>query len=181
MCALVRNDSLIVSEIGNLAGLQLKLQFICNKGDEFRFGGFSLGVADGIAEKSLECVQVASVPSNLDSMADGSFDSGWCGLECFCHLGVEHFCDGIGVPYGPPGSLLDGVCETSLNNKFCGCIYCFISCPYHCWFVGLIPMITKSNFLVKFEGNKHLKKVFSEQIEPKVIVKANELFEMNSN
>jgi len=42
-------------------------------------------------------------------------------------------------------------------------------------------MITKSNFLVKFEGNKHLKKVISEQIEPKVIVKANELFEINSN
>ena len=42
-------------------------------------------------------------------------------------------------------------------------------------------MITKSNFLVKFEGNKHLKKVFSEQIEPKVIIKANELFEINSN
>ena len=42
-------------------------------------------------------------------------------------------------------------------------------------------MITKSNFLVKFEGNKHLKKVFSEQIKPKVIVKTIELFEINSN
>jgi hypothetical protein len=114
-------------------------------------------------------------------VADGPLHSGRRGLECFRHLGVQYLGDGIGVPYGPPGSLLDGVCETSLNNKFCGCIYCFISCPYHCWFVGLIPMITKSNFLVKFEGNKHLKKVFSEQIEPKVIVKANELFEINSN
>jgi hypothetical protein len=32
-------------------------------------------------------------------------------------------------------------------------------------------MITKSNFLVKFEGNKHLKKVFSEQIEQKTAEK----------
>ena len=30
------------SEIGNLAGLQLKLQFVSDKGDEFRFRGFPL-------------------------------------------------------------------------------------------------------------------------------------------
>jgi hypothetical protein len=95
--------------------------------------------------------------------------------------GYKYLGDGVGVLTARLGSLLDGVCETSLNNKFCGCIYCFISCPYHCWFVGLIPMITKSNFLVKFEGNKHLKKVFSEHFKPKVISKTNELFEINGN
>ena len=169
------------SEIGNLGRFQLKLQFVSDKGNEFRIRGFSFGIADSIAEISLECVQVPSVPGHFNGVSDSTLHSGWCGLKGFRHLGVEYFCDGIGVPYGPPGSFLDGVCETSLNNKFCGCIYCFISCPYHCWFVGLIPMITKSNFLVKFEGNKHLKKVFSEQIKPKVIVKTNELFEINSN
>ena len=170
-----------VSELRGLGAFQLKLELVCDKRNEFGIGGLSLGIADGVAKEALEGIQVAPIPGHLDGVANGSFYSAWGGLECFRHLGVEHFGDGIGVPYGPPGSLLDGICETSLNNKFCGCIYCFISCPYHCWFVGLIPMITKSNFLVKFEGNKHLKKVFSEQIEPKVIVKANELFEMNSN
>jgi hypothetical protein len=97
-------------------------------------------------------------------VADSSFHTAGGSLECFGH---QYLGDGVGVLTARLGSLLDGVCETSLNNKFCGCIYCFISCPYHCWFVGLIPMITKSNFLVKFEGNKHLKKVFSEQIEQK--------------
>ena len=33
------------SEIGNLVRLQLKLQFISDKGDEFRIRGFSLGIA----------------------------------------------------------------------------------------------------------------------------------------
>ena len=48
-----RSVSFVESEIGNLAGLQLKLQFVSDKGDKFRIRGFSLGVADGIAEKSL--------------------------------------------------------------------------------------------------------------------------------
>jgi len=42
------------SEIGNLGRLQLKLQFVSDKGDELRICGFSLGVADGIAEESLQ-------------------------------------------------------------------------------------------------------------------------------
>ena len=41
------------SEIGNLGRLQLKLQFVSDKGDEFGIGGFSLGIADGVAEESL--------------------------------------------------------------------------------------------------------------------------------
>jgi hypothetical protein len=40
------------SEIGNLAGLQLKLQFVSDKGNKFRIRGFSLGIADGIATKT---------------------------------------------------------------------------------------------------------------------------------
>ena len=41
------------SEIGNLRRLQLKLQFVSDQGDEFGICGFSLGIADGITEKSL--------------------------------------------------------------------------------------------------------------------------------
>ena len=95
------------SEIGNLAGLQLQGQFISNEGDEFRIGGFSLGVADGIAEKSLQSIQVASVPGDFNGMADGSFNSAGRGLECFCHLGVQYLGDGVGVLTARLGSLLD--------------------------------------------------------------------------
>ena len=38
-------------------------------------------------------------------MANGPLYSGWGGLEGLGHLGVKHLGDGIGVPYGPPGSL----------------------------------------------------------------------------
>ena len=107
MCALVRNDSLIVSEIGNLAGLQLKLQFVSDQRNEFGIGGFSLGVADGIAEKSLKSIQIASVPGYFDGVADGTFDARRRGAECLGHLGVQYLGDGIGVPYGPPGSLAE--------------------------------------------------------------------------
>ena len=50
------------SKIGNLAGLQLKLQLVSDQGDKLRIRGFSLGIADSIPEKSLQSVQVASVP-----------------------------------------------------------------------------------------------------------------------
>ena len=133
-------------EIRHFRRLQLQGQLVCDKGDEFGISRFSLGIAHRIAEKSLQSVKIPTIPGNFNGMANGSFHSGRGGLEGLRHLGVENLGDGIGVPYGPPGSLLDGVCGTSLNNKFFGCIYCFISCPYHCWFVGLIPMIAKSNF-----------------------------------
>ena len=83
------------SEIGYFAGLQLKLQFICDEGDELRIRGFSLGVAHCIAEKSLQSIQIASVPCNLDCMTDGTLHSGRRGLEGLCHLGIQNFCDSI--------------------------------------------------------------------------------------
>ena len=89
------------SEIGNLRRLQLKLQFVSDKGDEFGIRGFSLGIADGIAEKSLQRIQIASVPGYFDGMADGSFHSAGRGLECLCHLRIQHLGDGIRVPDGP--------------------------------------------------------------------------------
>ena len=76
------------SEIGNLRRLQLKLQFVSDQGNKFRIRGFSLGIADGIAEKSLQSIQVASVPGHFDGVADGALHSGWGGLECFRHLGI---------------------------------------------------------------------------------------------
>jgi len=45
----------------------------------------------------LQRIQIASVPGNLNGMADGTLHSGRGGLECFCHLGVEYLGDGIGV------------------------------------------------------------------------------------
>ena len=157
------------------------MQLVRNQGDELRVGGLSFGVAHRIAEEALQGIQISPIPGDFNGVANGPLHSAGGGLEGFRHLGVEDLGDGIGGLAARLESLLDGVCEISLNNKFCGCIYCFISCPYHCWFVGLIPMITKSNFLVKFEGNKHMKKVFSEQIKPKAMAKTNELFEIYSN
>ena len=56
-------------EIGNLGRFQLQLELVSNKRDKFGIRGFSLGVADGVAEESLQSVQVASVPCNLDSVS----------------------------------------------------------------------------------------------------------------
>ena len=49
------------SEIGNLRRLQLKLQFVCDKGDEFRVSRFSLGIAGGVAEEAL--LPIAFLPT----------------------------------------------------------------------------------------------------------------------
>ena len=133
-------------ELSRLGALELKLQFISNQGDELRIGGLSLGVGHCVAEEALQGVQIASVPGDFDGVPDGPLHPAGGGAEGLGYLRVEDLGDGVGVLSARLGSLLDGGCETSLNNRFCGCIYCFISCPYHCWFVGLIPMIAKSNF-----------------------------------
>ena len=82
-------------------------QFVSDKGDEFGIRGFSLGIADGIAEESLERVQIPSVPGHLNGVPDSPLHTAGGGLECFCHLGVQYLGDGVGVPYGPPGGPLD--------------------------------------------------------------------------
>ena len=85
------------SEIGNLRRLQLKLQFVSDKGDELGIRGFSLGITDCVAKKSLQSVQIPSVPGHLDGMADGPFHSAWGGLECLGDLRVQYLGDGVGV------------------------------------------------------------------------------------
>ena len=82
-------------EICHFAGLQLKLQFVCNKGDEFRIRGFSLGITDSIAEKSLQCVQISTIPGHFDGVADGTLYAGRCGLEGLCHLRIQHLGNGV--------------------------------------------------------------------------------------
>ena len=125
------------SEIGNLAGLQLKLQFVSDQGNKFGIRGISLGVADGIAEKSLECIQITSVPRNLNSMADSSLHTAGCGLECFRYLGVEHLGDGIRVPDGPRR----GYQEPPQNKGFFGVVYCFLCWSMHRCFIGLVALL----------------------------------------
>ena len=58
------------SEIGNLRRLQLKLQFVSDQGDKLTIRGFSLGIADGVAEEPLQSIQVTSVPGDFDGMSD---------------------------------------------------------------------------------------------------------------
>ena len=83
------------SEIGNLGRLQLQLQFVCDKRNKFRIRGFSLGVADCVPEKSLQSVQIPSVPGHFDGMADGPLHPAGCGLEGLGYLGIQYLGDGI--------------------------------------------------------------------------------------
>ena len=84
-------------EIRHFRRLQLQGQLVCDKGDKLRIRWFSLGIADGIAEKPLERIQVTSVPGYFDGVSDSPLHSAGGGLECFRHLGVQYLGDGIGV------------------------------------------------------------------------------------
>jgi len=83
--------------ISHFRRFQLQLKLVCNKRNKFRVGGFSLGIADGIAEKSLKCIQIASVPGYFNRVTDCSFHTAGSGLEGFRHLGVQDLGDGVGV------------------------------------------------------------------------------------
>lgn len=52
-------------EMGGIRTLELELKLVRNEGDEFGIGGFSLGVADGVAKESLEGIQIAPVPGHF--------------------------------------------------------------------------------------------------------------------
>ena len=121
---LVRNDSLIISEIDNFAAFELKLKLICNQGDEFGIRGFSLGIADGIAEKSLQSIQIPSVPGNLDGMADGTLHTGRRGLECFGHLGVQYLGDGVDHIHIVDSDVFIGLFIAVMLS-------CLLSCSYY--------------------------------------------------
>ena len=109
-----------LSKIDNFAAFELKLQFISNQVNKFRIRGFSLGIANGIAEKSLQSVQIASVPGYLDGMADGTLHSGRCSLECFRHLRVQYFGDGIGVLTARLGAFWMGSVKPPWTTNFVG-------------------------------------------------------------
>ena len=88
-------------EIAHLGALKLKLELVRNEGDELRIGGLALGVAHGVAEEPLQGIQIPSVPSHFNGVADGPLYSGRRGLEGLCHLGIQHLGDGVRAPDGP--------------------------------------------------------------------------------
>ena len=54
----------------------LQAQVVGDHRDELAVGRLALHFADGVAEKSLQGLHVASVSRNLDGVADGAFHSG---------------------------------------------------------------------------------------------------------
>ena len=124
-------------KIGNLRRLQLKLQFISDKRDKFRIRGFSLGIADGIAEKSLQSIQIATIPCHFDGVADGTFHPAGGGLEGPGYLGVQYLGDGVRVPDGPRR----GYQEPPQNKGFFGVVYCFLCWSMHRCFIGLVALL----------------------------------------
>ena len=145
-------------EIYGLSAVQRKLEFASNQRDKFRIRGFSLGIADGIAEKSLQCIQVASVPGDFNGMSDCPLHTAGCGLECFRHLGVQNFRDGIGVPYGPPGGLV-GCSWRTLRIQRLNVADLLLSLSSRLLLLyGFENMIAKPNSKVKREPNEHFRK-----------------------
>ena len=83
------------SVLCRLGGFELELELVRDESDELRIGGLAFGVADGVAEESLQGVQIPSVPGDLDGVTDGPFHPGRGGLEGFGHLGVEDLRNGV--------------------------------------------------------------------------------------
>ena len=154
-------SNILSLEISHFAGLQLKLQFVCNQRDKFGIRRLSLGIADRIAEKSLQSIQVASVPGYFDGMSDGPFHSAGGGLECLGHLRVQYLGDGIGVPYGPPGSLA-GCSRRTLQRLSANVDDLLLTLSSrNSLLYGFENMIAKQKWKVKLETNEHFRKLLS--------------------
>ena len=81
-----------------LPGFLLELQPVCNHGDEFAIGGFSFCRIDGVAEILLQGVQIASVPSHLDGVANGPLHPAGSSAKPLGHFRIEHLGDGGSLP-----------------------------------------------------------------------------------
>ena len=79
----------VASHRGLLHVFKLQLQPVGNEGDKLRIGGLSLGIGDRIAEKPLQCLQIAPIPGHLDGMADGALHPGGRGGKGLGHLGMS--------------------------------------------------------------------------------------------
>ena len=137
------------SILGRLGALELQLKPVRNERNELTIGGLSLGVADGVAEEALQGVQVAPVPGHFDGVADGPLYPAGSGLEGFGYLGVEDLGDGVRGLSAHAGGF-------QRRRKRRGFIAFFIV-PYSTALRGVVSIIAYSNFIVKFQPNKHLK------------------------
>ena len=129
----------------------MKLELISDQSDELRIGGFSLGVGNGIAEESLERIQIATIPCHLDSMADGSFHSGRRSLECFRHLWVQYLRNGIDHIH-----IIDGKQGVKIGRCMIWDLLLY-SLVYKQPVYWSDEMIANSNFSVKLETYEYLK------------------------
>ena len=94
-------------------------------------------------------------------MPDSTLYSGRGGLECLGHLGVQYFRDGIGVPYGPPGSLA-GCSRRTLQRLSANVDDLLLSLSSrNSLLYGFENMIAKQKWKVKLEPNEHFRKFLS--------------------
>ena len=77
-----------------LAEAQL-LQLVRNECDELRIGWFSFGVTDRVSKEALECIEIATIPSYLNGVANGSLHAAGRGLEGLGDLRIEDLRDGV--------------------------------------------------------------------------------------
>ena len=159
----------------------MELELVRNERNKLRIGGLALGGINGVAKEALQGIQVSPVPGHFDGMADGTLHPGRRGLEGFRHLGVQNFRDSVDHIHIVDGDD-DGFAQVLValdvgrhadlvdvwlppHRGFCRQFIALFVAQHTYGLLGCSISIVNSNFLVKFETNEHLKKVFSEQIK----------------
>ena len=95
-------------------------------------------------------------------MPNGSFNPGRGGLEGFRHLWVQYLRDGVGVPYGPPGSLA-GCSRRTLQRLSANVDDLLLSLSSrNSLLYGFENMIAKQKWKVKLEPNEHFRNFLSD-------------------
>ena len=140
------------SILGRLGGFQLELQAVGNQGDELTIRRLPLGIAHGIPKEPLQGIQIPPIPGYLDGVADGTLHPAGGRSEGFCYLGIQDLRDGVRGLSAHAGGF-----QERRNRK--GFIAFFIV-PYSTALRGVASIIAYSNFIVKFQPNKHLKLQF---------------------
>lgn len=70
-------------------------QFVCDESDKFAVGGLFVLRIDSYAEKGIDVLDFAPIPTHLDGVAYGTLHLGGAGVELGGYTGIELFCDAV--------------------------------------------------------------------------------------
>ena len=72
-----------------------KTKIVGNHGNKLTIRGLSTIILDSVSKVRIECIHIASIPRDLDGVADGALDAACGGLVFLCDARIQYLRDAV--------------------------------------------------------------------------------------